>query len=238
MKRTPRARRVEPAIGATATHLSIDNYATGPRAVTLVTVLTRLRRFLAGNVREQSLNVAPPRQVQHLFRTALLGKAHARLAGQSLRQCAFDGNVLVAGLLGKVLGGMDTAVVAFQMRSIQVMLLNRILDRASENASRRQVKLLLVVVLGSGGGSDSSIRVECCMLIMVVIMAMVMVVVVVIVIVSLVSGNNVLLEFIREGVGWANASSRSTAGRNGRFGDLIGPATAGLMNDAFHDGPG
>ena len=104
---TPCPAGVKPAVGATAAHLAVDNDAAHPRAVALVAVLAGDTGGLAGDVREQSLDVAPPREIENLLRTPLLRVAMAGFARQPLRQRALDVEPLVARFDGQLLRGLD-----------------------------------------------------------------------------------------------------------------------------------
>ncbi len=92
---TPGAAGVEPAVGAAAAHLAVDDDAARPGPWPLWQFL-QAEGQLAGDVGEEGLDVAAALQVELLLGPALLGKAQARLARQPLGQRALDVELAVA----------------------------------------------------------------------------------------------------------------------------------------------
>ena len=81
MKAAPGTASIEPTVCTAAAHLAVDNDATGPWAVALVTILAGDTSGLASDVGKQGFDIAPPRQVEDLLWPALLGEALAGLPG-------------------------------------------------------------------------------------------------------------------------------------------------------------
>lgn len=138
MKGTAGSRSIEPAIGAAATHLTINDDATGPRAMTFVAVLTLLGGLLASNVREQSFNIAATRQVEALLGATLVSQTHTGLVGQSLRQCALYNDVRVAGLMCVILSSVYACGIRSHVRKAMVLVVG-VLNTVREDASSSQV---------------------------------------------------------------------------------------------------
>ena len=75
--------------------------------MTFVAVLAGNSRRLASDVGKQGLDVAPPRQVQTLLRSALVGDPLPWFARQSLRKRALDVEVLVTRFPREFLRHLD-----------------------------------------------------------------------------------------------------------------------------------
>ena len=121
MEAAPRTARIEPTVGATTAHLTIDDDAARPRAVAFVAIFAGNPRGLASNVGEQGLNVAPARQVESLLGPALVGEALAGLACQPLGKSALDVEVAVPGVPREVLGGLDHGRVHHRVAGLHLM---------------------------------------------------------------------------------------------------------------------
>lgn len=121
MEAAPRTARIEPAVGATTAHLTIDDDAARPRAVAFVAIFAGNPRGLASNVGEQGLDVAPARQVESLLGPALVGEALAGLACQPLGKSALDVEVAVPGVPREVLGGLDHGRVHHLVAGLHLM---------------------------------------------------------------------------------------------------------------------
>lgn len=111
MEGTSCTARVEPAIGAAAAHLAIDNYTLSPRAMAFVAVFTWRRGYFASNMCKEGLDVASPLKIENLLHATLLGMAHAGLAGEALTHGTID-NKVIATLACHLLGGLSLGIRA------------------------------------------------------------------------------------------------------------------------------
>lgn len=142
VERTPRAASIVPAIGATATHLTIDNDTNSPGSVSLVAILARASRLLTGNVCEKSLDVAAPDKVKLLLLASLNGKTTTGLAHEAPRQGAgrlIQVEIIVAALASKLGSRLHGTGRASHDGS------------AGGGCGRRVLHLRVHVLLGEGG---------------------------------------------------------------------------------------
>lgn len=105
-----------------------------------VTILARLGRQVAGYVRKQGLDVAPPLQVQLLFRAPLVRETHAGFAREPLGQGALNREAVIARFHGKFLCRLHH----LRIHAMAVLELRRL------RRPHRSHRLLLMMMLRLG----------------------------------------------------------------------------------------
>lgn len=90
MEATAGTAGIEPAVGTTTAHLTIDHYTTSPRAMSFVAVFTCRRREITSNMRKKSLDVTASAKVELLLGPPLLCETKTRLPRQALCECTLN----------------------------------------------------------------------------------------------------------------------------------------------------